>query len=159
MALAGRDPRTRGLFGAAWLLGHVVQAARAGAEAVSVMSLWGDAGVLDETVDGRLLRHPSFFVLAQLARLKRLRAVTVSNATHVMALASACDGQAGWLIANLRAQAVDLTVDGGVPTRVMDVAAWQAYVSGKAASPWRALRMGHAGVLQLDAFAIVIATP
>ena len=42
-ALAKRDPRTRGLFGAAWLLGHAAQAARAGAQAVSVMSLRGDA--------------------------------------------------------------------------------------------------------------------
>ena len=126
-ALAQRDPRTRGLFGAAWLLGHVAQAALASAETVSVMSLRGDAGVLDETVDGRLLRHPTFFVLAQLARLKRLQTVTVSNATHVVALASACDGRADWLIANLTAQAVDLTVGGTVSARVMDVAAWQAY--------------------------------
>ena len=159
LALAGRDPRTRGLFGAAWLLGHVAQAARAGAEAVSVMSLRGDAGVLDETVDGRLLRHPTFFVLAQLARLKRLQDVSVSNATHVVALASACDGRADWLIANLTGQAVDLTVGGAVPARVMDAAAWQAYASGRAASPWRDQRADHAGVLQLDAFAIAIAIP
>ena len=157
MALAQRDPRTRGLFGAAWLLGHVAQAARAGAEAVSVMSLRGDAGVLDESVDGRLLRHPSFFVLAQLARLKRLRAVTVSNALPVMALASACDDAPGWLIANLTAQAVDVAVDGGVPARVMHAAAWQAYASGKAASPWQEFRVGPAGVLPLDAFAIAMA--
>jgi D-apionolactonase len=159
MALAQRDPRTRGLFGAAWLLGHVAQAARAGAEAVSMMSLRGDAGVLDETSDGRLLRNPTFFVLVQLARLTRLRAVTVSDARRVVALTSACDSHADWLIANLTAQAVDLTVGGGVSTRVMDVAAWQAYVSGKAASPWRELCMGRAGVLQLDAFAIAIAPP
>ena len=157
-ALAQRDPRTRGLFGAAWLLGHVAQAALAGAETVSVMSLRGDAGVLDETVDGRLLRHLTFFVLAQLARLKRLQDVTVSNATHVVALASACDGRADWLIANLTGQAVDLTIDGGVPARVMDAAAWQAYASGRGASPWRDQRVDHAGVLQLDAFAIAIAT-
>lgn len=34
--------------------------ARAGAEAVNVSSLRGAAGVLDDTRDGRLLRHPSF---------------------------------------------------------------------------------------------------
>ena len=79
-ALAGRDPRTRGLFGAAWLLGHAAQAARAGAEAVSVISLRGDADVLDETSDGCLLRSPTFFVLEQLARLKPLQSVTVPNA-------------------------------------------------------------------------------
>ena len=121
-----RDPRTRGPFGAAWLLGHVVQPARAGAEAVSVMSLRGDADVLDETSDGRLLRSPTFFVLEQLARLKPLQSVTVSNAEHVVALASACDDQTGWLIANLTAQVVDLTVGGGVPVRIMNAVAWHA---------------------------------
>jgi hypothetical protein len=157
IALAGRDPRTRGLFGAAWLLGHVAQAARAGAEAVSVMSLRGDAGVLDETSDSRLLRNPTFFVLEQLARLKRLQTVTVSNATHIVALASACDDQTDWLIANLTGQAVDVSVGGAVTVRVMDAAAWQAYAGSRATSPWRELRVDHAGVLQLDAFAIAIA--
>ena len=159
IALAGRDPRTRGLFGAAWLLGHVAQAARAGAEAVSVMSLRGDAGVLDETSDGRLLRNPTFFVLEQLARLKPLQSVTVSNAMHVVALASACDDQADWLIANLTAEVVDLTVSGDVPARIMDAVAWQAFASGRATSPWQEFRVGHAGALQLDAFAIAIVSP
>lgn len=156
MALAQRDPRTRGLFGAAWLLGHVAQAALAGAETVSVMSLRGDAGVLDETADGCLLLHPTFFVLAELARFKHLQAVTVSDATQVVALASACDGRAEWLIANLTGHAVDVTVGSALPARVMDVAGWQAYASGTAASPWREIRVDHDGVLQLDAFAIAI---
>ncbi len=157
MALAGRDPRTRGLFGAAWLVGHVTQAVHANAEAVSVMSLRGDAGVLAETIDGRLLRHPTFFVLAQLARLKCLRAVTVSNLASTAALAGACGGRVNWLIANLTSQTVDLTVSDAMPARVMDAAAWQAYVSGQAESPWRVLRVKRAGVMQLDAFAIAIA--
>ena len=156
IAMAKRDPRTRGLFGAAWLFGHVAQSARAGAETVSVMSLLGDAGVLDETVDGRLLRHPTFFVLVQLARLKPLQSVAVSNARQVVALASACDDRTEWLIANLTGQAVDVTVGGAVPARVMDVVGWQAYASGVAASPWREIRVDHDGVLQLDAVAIAI---
>jgi hypothetical protein len=118
------------------------------------MSLRGDAGVLDETSDGRLLRNSTFFVLEQLARLKPLQPVTVSNAMHVVALASACDDQTDWLIANLTAQVVDLTVGGGVPVRIMDAAACQAYASGRATSPWQEFRVGHAGALQLDAFAI-----
>ena len=158
IALAQRDPRTRGLFGAAWLLGHVAQAARAGAEAVSVMSLCGNAGVMCETVDGRLLRYPTFFVLAQLARLKCLQAVSVSNSAGVVALANAGNEQAEWLIANLTNQTVDLAVSGGLPARVMDATAWQAYASGNSDSPWRNVHVGHAGVLQLGAFAIAIAT-
>ena len=154
VALAGRDPRTCGLFGAAWLLGHVAQAARAGAEAVSVMSLCGDAGILDETIDSRLLRHPTFFVLAQLARLKHLQTVNVSTLPGVVALAGACEDRAAVLVANLTRQAVALIVNDAVPTRVMDAAAWQAYIRGEAQSPWRLVVVGHLGVMQLDAFAI-----
>ena len=154
VALAGRDPRSRGLYGAAWLLGHVAQAASAGAEAVSVMSLRGDAGILDETTDGRLLRHPSFFVLAQLARLQHLRTVSVSNLPGAVALTGACDGRPTLLMANLTRRAVDLPVSETVPTRVVDAAAWLAYVNGEAESPWRLVVVGHLGVIQLDAFAI-----
>lgn len=142
--------------GPADFLGFTVCPIVHSAEAVSVMSLRGDAGVLDETVDGRLLRHPTFFVLAQLARLKTLRAVTVSNLAGVVALAGACNGRDDWLIANLTSQTVDLTVSNAMPARVMDAAAWQAYVSGQAESPWRVLCMKHAGVMQLDAFAIAL---
>ena len=156
IALAGRDPRTRGLYGADWLLGHVAQAARAGADVVSVMSLRGDAGILDETIDGRLLRHPTFFVLAQLARFKRLQEASVSMINGVVALSGSCDGQDDWLIANLTSQSVDLPVGDAVSARVMDVVAWQAYVSGQAESPWRVLSIGDARVLQLGAFAIAL---
>ena len=152
--LAERDPRTRGLFGAAWLLGHVAQAARAGSAAVSVMSLRGDAGVLDETIDGRLLRHPTFFVLAQLARLKHHQSVSVSNPLGVVALASTSGGRDDLLMANLTSQTMDVTVCDAMPAHVMDAAAWQAYVSGEAESPWRMLRVAQGGIIQLNAFAI-----
>ena len=154
IALASRDPRSRSLFGAAWLLGHVAQAARAGAEAVSVMSLRGDAGILDETIDGRLLRHPTFFVLAQLARLKHLQTVNVSKLRGVVALAGACEDRATLLVANLTRHAVDLIVNDATPIRVMDAAAWQAYIRSEAQSPWRIVVVGHSGGMQLDAFAI-----
>ena len=157
LALARRDPRTRGLFGAAWLAGHVAQAARASVEAVSVMSLRGDAGVLDETVDGGLLHHPAFFVLARLARLALSPTITVSCTRLVATLASMRGARAEWLSANLTAQKLDLIVGSGMPVRVMDVTAWQAYASGQAISPWRELCVGQAGILQLDAFAIATA--
>ena len=162
MALAKRDPRTRGLFGAAWLIGHVALAARGGAEAVSVMSLCGDAGVLDETIDGRLLRHPTFFVLKQLARLKLIQDVTVMHDMHVVALASASDGRADWLVANLSNAPVTVSVGNNFSACVMDASAWHAYASGCAVSPWRKLSVdlvNIVGVLQLDAFAIAIVTP
>jgi hypothetical protein len=156
MALAQRDPRTRGLFGAAWLLGHVAQAVRAGAQAVSVMSLSGDAGVLEKTVDGRLLRHPSFFVWLELARMKRLKAVTVSEAHRVVALTSTRDGQLDCLIANLTAQAVKLQLAPLAAVRVMDVLTWQAYRKDRADSPWREVIVSLDGVLTLGAFGLAV---
>ena len=154
VALAGRDPRTRGLYGAAWLLGHVAQAARAGADAVSVMSLRGDAGVLGDTTNARLLRHPTFFVLAQLARFKDLQDVSVLMINGVVALSGSCSGQDNWLIANLTSQTVNVIFDGVMPANVMDAPAWLAYVSGQAESPWRVLCSGDAEVLSLGAFGI-----
>ena len=162
MALAKRDPRTRGLYGAAWLIGHVALAARGGAEAVSVMSLSGDAGVLDETIDGHLLRHPTFFVLKQLARLKLTQDVTVATTEHVVALASTSDGRAEWLVANLTNAPVNVSVENHFSACMMDASAWHAYASGWAASPWRKFSVNLVdivGVLQLDAFAIAIVTP
>ena len=73
-----------------------------------------------------------------------------------MALAGACDGRDDWLIANLTRQTVDLTVSDAMPARIMDAAAWQAYVSGQAESPWRVPNIKYAGVMQLNAFAIAL---
>ena len=162
MALAKRDPRSRGLFGAAWLIGHVAMAARGGAEAVSVMSLCGDAGVLDESIDGRLLRHPTFFVLKQLAHLKLMQDVTVMYDMHVVALASAGNDRADWLVANLTNAPINVFVGDNFSACVMDATAWHAYARGWAVSPWRKLSVDLVdidGVLQLDAFAIAIVTP
>lgn len=154
IALAQRDPRTRGLYGAAWLLGHVTQAASGGAESVSVMSLRGDAGVLEETVAGQLVKHPTFFVLAQLARMKQLNAVTVSNSAGIAAIASIDGDRPDWLMANLTSQAVEMAVGSIASALVMDVGGWQAYVASKAASPWRVLHIGQAGIVRLEAFGI-----
>jgi D-apionolactonase len=45
VALANRDPRTRGLFGAAWLLGHLAVAARAEVQALTMPPILGDDGL------------------------------------------------------------------------------------------------------------------
>jgi len=156
LALAARDPRTRGLFGAAWLLGHVAQAARAGAAVVSVMGLLGDAGVLDETADDRLVKHPAFFVLAQLARMKQLQTVSVTTHSQFAVLASGPHDATDGLIANLTSRALELPINCAEPARVMDVAAWQSYVAGEAESPWRSLGAGRGGAMRLEAFGVAL---
>ncbi len=159
VALAGRDPRTRGLYGAAWLLGHLAWAAQAGAEAVTVMSLRGDAGVLTETQDGQVLLHPPYFVLAKLARLKCQKWTSVSGPPGVVALPGERVGHQEWLVANLTSQSVDSPLGESLSGCVMDAAAWQAYARGDATSPWRSLPLGGAGVFPLDAFAVALLQP
>ena len=44
--LASRDPRSRGLFGAAWLLGHIALAIQAKVNALTLPSLIGEDGLL-----------------------------------------------------------------------------------------------------------------
>ena len=47
VTLAREDPRCRGLFGAAWLLGYVTASAQAGVETVTLMSLVGPTGLIE----------------------------------------------------------------------------------------------------------------
>jgi len=51
-ALAKVDPRTRSLFGAAWLLGHVAAALQAKVDAISLPALIGDDGLCEVTSMG-----------------------------------------------------------------------------------------------------------
>lgn len=63
VALARRDPRTRGLFGAAWLLGYVAQLASTDVQAITLMHLQGDAGLLQGEYASPV---PAFFALQAL---------------------------------------------------------------------------------------------
>ena len=46
LALAQRDPRTQGLYGAAWIVGYVAQFAGAGVESITLFDLLGDAALV-----------------------------------------------------------------------------------------------------------------
>ena len=45
--MAGRDPRQRGLFNAAWTLGYIAAFAQGGAARIAVSAPAGDFGILD----------------------------------------------------------------------------------------------------------------
>ena len=53
LALARHDPRSRSLFGAAWLLGYVASCVGAGVDGLSMLTLFGPSGLLREQA-GRL---------------------------------------------------------------------------------------------------------
>ena len=128
IALARQDPRCRGLYGAAWALGYIAQFATAGAQALTVMSLGGPSAIM-ECVDGeRLVRYPSYFVLARLGAPARMCRVSVSDPTRVAALALIREGKSELLLANLTGEPVDVDLEGwpaSAPASLMDVSCWE----------------------------------
>jgi hypothetical protein len=76
VCLAQTDPRQRGLFGAAWMLGYIAAFARAGVEAVTLGALTGPFGLVYRRTDynqpyydvqaGAAI-YPAFHILAGLA--------------------------------------------------------------------------------------------
>jgi hypothetical protein len=106
MAMAGRDPRQREEFNAAWTLGYVARMAAGGACRIAMSAPVGDFGILD--ADGP---YPVFRVIAGLARLRgaTLYAATTSRERDVLALRA---GTELWL-ANLTAESVRVAVPEG----------------------------------------------
>ena len=151
VALARRDPRTRGLFGAAWLLGHFAGAVRGGAEAVTAMALRGDAGLLDDDAGG-LRRHPAFFVWATIARWRRMREVEVNDSPQVTALAGERDGRLEMLVANLSSDTLEIAAGSWEAVQLMDARAWQAHAERGVPGAWRDIEHRD-GTLRLPPFA------
>ncbi|QQP90602.1 hypothetical protein IGS68_04990 [Skermanella sp. TT6] len=106
IAMARRDPRQRGGFGAAWYLGYAAALAYEGAASIALGALEGDFGMVGAPA-GAVLR-----ALAE-ARGARLREVSVTGSRAVAGIA--WDGPGGpvlWL-ANGSAEPVRVRVAGG----------------------------------------------
>ena len=115
LAMARADPRQRGLFGAAWNLGYVAEAARGGLDAVALSAPVGPFGVVYRKMDftqpyydgleeARLF--PVYHVLAGMARGagREMLEATSSNRSRVQCVAWQADrGPELWL-ANLTAE-------------------------------------------------------
>jgi hypothetical protein len=72
--MARRDPRQRGLFGAAWTLGAVAELATGGVDAVTLGALAGEFGL----TQGASL-HPIYHVVAGMAAAAGRRTIAVSG--------------------------------------------------------------------------------
>jgi len=155
IALAANDPRTRGLYGAAWTVGYVAQLATTGLDAVTVMSLTGAAGVVGTDGQGAFTRYPSYFVIERMRGPASVCSVTVSEPTRVAAFAlRRGDGQE-LLIANLTAEALDVDVDDIArgTVAILDAETWHAY--GSHPDVWhRARGAAQTSCLRLDAYAV-----
>ena len=156
IALARQDPRCRGLFGAAWLLGYVAQLARAGVDAVTMMSLTGSSGVLAPSEGYALTKYPAYFALQRLRVPASARNVSVSDPSRIAALALGREGDQELLLANLTGDVIDVRLDGATPFRssaILDTETWAAV--GSAPDPWGAARGAASGNrLLLGAYAI-----
>jgi hypothetical protein len=157
VALAQADPRSRGLFGAAWLIGYVAQVtASGGVDAVTLMSLFGYSGLLGRTTDGAMERFPAYHALACLRGGRSAAAVDGSDPSRVATLAVSNDGLPEVLLANLGCERVEVEVRGrGTPgyAAVLDSDACAAAIPGDERQPWRWERV-KGNRLALDAYAI-----
>ncbi|WP_158046844.1 hypothetical protein [Skermanella pratensis] len=116
VAMARRDPRRRGTFGAAWYLGYAAALAYEGAASIALGALEGDFGMVGT---------PAWPVLRALAEARgaRLREVSVTGSRAVTGIAwNGPEGPVLWL-ANGSAEPVRVRVEGG---SVMDLPACAA---------------------------------
>ena len=112
VALARSDPRCRGLFGAAWVLGYVAQFARTGVDALTLMSLTGDCGVVADDVGAVAMRHPVYWVLQRLCGPARIGELATSEPTRIAAIMLRRAHESELLLANLTGGTVEVEVDG-----------------------------------------------
>ena len=156
VALAQQDPRCRGLYGAAWVLGYVAQFAREKVDALTLFSLSGPSGVLLESENKGVRAHPAFFVLERLRGPARVHAVTVSDVKHVAVLALHRDRGSELLLANLTGDTIDVEIDGWTASSscaILDADACQKIASD--VFVWNPARRSLAGSrLRLDAYAV-----
>jgi D-apionolactonase len=161
LTLAKRDPRCRGLFGAAWSLGYVAQFAMAGAEAIALMSLTGDSGVMSDVDGNALAKYPTFFLLSRLHGPARIRQVLVSDTTRIAALALSRNGHEELLLANLTGKMVDVELEGWTTSAVisiMDAESWENFCS--LPDPWGAMRRKPpASRCRLGPYAVMSCSP
>ncbi len=171
VALAGMDPRQRGLLGAAWYLGYFAHMAAGGLEAVCLAAPVGEFGVVyaktdypqpwfdDQTRPGQAMVYPVYHVLRGLAAgagETRLE-TTVSNGPGVQAVAWRANGSVVVWLANLTPTPQTVALEGLPAGRgrvaVLDEASFVTATADPEALAGLA-REGEIGRLELGAYAV-----
>jgi hypothetical protein len=165
VCLSRIDPRQRGLFNAAWIVGYVAALARGGIEAVALGAPTGPFGHIYRRTDfaqpyfDTLTQdavYPSFHVLAGLARLsgKPLREAALSGDGAIEAIAATDNGDTTLWVANLTAETRKVTL----PTGVRAVTLLDEATFGRATTDVDAMQKLRAPAnsrsLDLDAYAV-----
>lgn len=146
MTMSAEDPRQKGLFAAAWMIGYAAATADAGLDVLTLGGLTGPFGV----VEGDRLR-PAFHAAKALAALsgQPARRAVSSDPARVLALA----GGDTVLIANLTGKAVDVDLSGIESVAILD----ESSFARASIEPNLAQRTAS-GTVRLGAYAIAIAT-
>jgi len=148
LALASCDPRSRGLFGAAWFVGHMAAALKAKVHGLTLPSLVGEDGLF-APVDGAWRMTPAAAMLQVCLPWKTLEEVLWTPETDfntdlqtgaIAAIAGRDNKEKHLLLANLSAQVQKLTWIQGHPwtgCAVLDAASWLQHQESPTISPWR----------------------
>ncbi|HEY9214419.1 MAG TPA: hypothetical protein VIQ29_16430 [Ancylobacter sp.] len=113
VTMAERDPRQRGLFAAAWMIGYAARLGEAAVEAFTGAALTGDFGLLDEDGAPRPVFHAAR-MLASIAGWQRRSCRSSAEDRVLTVFASSPEGGSTLLVANLtpEPQAVELPFGG-----------------------------------------------
>jgi hypothetical protein len=167
VCLTHKDPRQRGLFGAAWVLGYIAACAKGGLEAVAICAATGPFGFIHRPVEHphpyfdsieESAVYPAFHVMAGLAQGcgRQLVEVSVSPPGRIAVLGwRQADRCVLWL-ANLTPEPVALRIIGLNEATPMlspiDAACFEQAVRDPRAL--ETLARPHVGELHLDAYAV-----
>ncbi|GLR90645.1 hypothetical protein [Bradyrhizobium iriomotense] len=168
VCLSDLDPRQRGLFAAAWNLGYVSAAARAGVDAVALGSATGSQGMIYRKLahaqpwfDGRDARlFPIYHVIAGLAAASGARRIDTDSSAPSKLAALAHRNKAGdvlWL-ANLSGEPQRLKVkgfDGRARLDVLDEKSFEAAVHDPAWLNSDSAFIRKVGTFELPSYGIV----
>src|SRR5215469_1119715 len=167
VCLSDIDPRQRGLFAAAWNVGYLSAAARAGVDAVALGSATGSQGLIYRKLahaqpwfdHGGARVYPTYHVIAGLAAASGARRIDTdsSSPSRVAALAFRSGrGQVIWL-ANLSGETQRLKIngfDGPARLHVLDEKSFEAAVRDPAWLGSGGTSIRKVGSLELPSYGV-----
>ncbi len=119
ITMTGRDPRQRGLFAAAWMIGYAARLAAAGVASFTGAALTGDFGLIE--ADGAV--RPAFHAARMLAAMAGWDALDCRSSAEDRVLALAArgpDGERALLLANITGETQAVRLPFGVRAAVLD---------------------------------------
>ena len=147
LPMSGEDPRQRGLFNAAWTLGHIAAFATAGVARVAIGAPVGPHGLLDKSG-----AYPVLAVLRGLAALRgaTLHATFVSHPEQVAALVAALPDRRELWLANLTDTALSIAL----PEFFRNAACYRLDADSLAAESDGLVEAAARSILHCDAYSI-----